>query len=93
MTVFEDQPPPLLPGWLVAYQGPDRRLRGGCDDRAHGEVRTCEWAGGAWTVVLTDRQRLPLRAIRSVGKVNAAGCVVSAWITEQHGFDGAGRRL
>jgi hypothetical protein len=82
--------PPLLPGMLVAYRDRDHRLCGGCDDRAHGTVQVCEWipVHREFVVVLTDGQRIRLREIRSVAQINAAGCVVAAWVTEQHGYDG-----
>lgn len=89
-----DQTPPLLPGWLVCYRGNDGRLMGGCDDRQHGMVQQCEWIPihRTFEVVLTSGQRLPLRMIRSVGKTDATGQVISAWTTGQHGFDGTGQR-
>jgi hypothetical protein len=77
--------PPLQPNWLVVYH--DRRvLRGGCDDREHGTVQYCEWDGTAWTVCLTDGQRLPLHAVRSVAQTNDRGEVVAAWTVREHGF-------
>jgi hypothetical protein len=81
---------PLHPGWLVAYR--DRRgvLCGGCDDRAHGTVDECRWGGKAWTVILTDGQRLTLPAIRSVGQTDAAGQLVAAWTVKEQGADGQG---
>ena len=93
MTDYRDAPtPPLLPGQLVAYQRRDGQLCGGADDRAHGTVLKCERVPGhrAFTVILTDGQRIPLRMIRSVSKVNASGGIISAWIVEHHGFDGKG---
>ena len=72
----------------MAYRDREGRLRGGCDDRAHGTVQSCIWDGAAWTVILTDRQQLPLTAIRSVGRTNAADDVVAAWTVREHGYDG-----
>jgi hypothetical protein len=51
-------------------------------------VQSCTWDGAAWTVILTDRQQLPLTAIRSVGRTNAADDVVAAWTVREHGYDG-----
>ena len=84
--------PPLQPGWLVSYR--DRRgvLCGGCDDRQHGTVQECRWTGNGWTLWLTDGERLPLSAIRSVGKTDSVGQVVSAWMVREHGYDGTGGR-
>jgi hypothetical protein len=80
--------PPLQPGWLVVYRGASGKFCGGCDDRAHGTVQGCDWDGRAWTVVLTDGQRLPLTGIRSVGRTNAASEIVAAWTVLEHGYDG-----
>jgi hypothetical protein len=80
--------PPLQPGWLVVYRERTGVLCGGCEDRAHGTVQSCTWDGAAWTVILTDWQRLPLTAIRSVGRTNAVGDVVAAWTVREHGYDG-----
>lgn len=87
-----DRTPPLQPGWLVCYRDPELGLRGGGDDRAHGTVAFCEWipVHRTWAVVLTDGQRLPLWAIRSVGQTNTAGAIVAAWCTRDHGYDGEG---
>jgi len=92
VTLIYDLPaPPLGSGWLVVYFDTDRRLRGGYNDREHGTVQDCEWNGTAWTVCLTDGQQLPLRAIRSVARTDAAGQVVVAWTVKDHGYDGEGR--
>lgn len=80
---------PLQPGWLVAYRNRAGVLCGGCDDRQHGTVNVCQWDGTGCTVELTDGQRLRLSAIRSVGKTDSAGQVVSAWMVREHGYDGA----
>jgi len=79
---------PLTSGWLVAYRDQHGILRGGCDDRAHGTVQDCTWDGVAWTVILTDRQQLPLTAICSVGRTNPVGEVLAAWTVRGHGYDG-----
>ena len=81
--------PPLQPGWLVAYRNRTGVLCGGCDGRQHGTVEVCQWDGNGWTVELTDGQRLRLSAIRSVGKTDSAGQVVSAWMVREHGYDGS----
>ena len=83
---------PLQPGWLVVYRDRAGTLCGGCDERQHGTVQGCRWDGSAWTVTLTDGQMLPLRAILSVGKTDAAGRVVAAWTARTHGYDGEGTR-
>ena len=83
---------PIQPGWLIAYRHQDGRLCGGCDERQHGTVHHCQWDGSAWTVTLTDRQTLPLRAILSIGKTDGDGRVVAAWTVRPHGYDGEGIR-
>jgi hypothetical protein len=89
--------PPLQPGWFVVYHSRTPVLYekqwvyplcGGCNDRVHGTVQKCAWDGVAWTVILTDEQRLPLQAIVSVGRTNAAGEVLAAWTVREHGYDG-----
>lgn len=85
--------PPLKSGWLVVYRDRDYILCGGCDDRPHGTVHTCQWDGHMWMVILTDGRQLPLLAIRSVGLTDATGRVVSAWTVREHGYDGEGRAL
>ena len=88
-----DEPtPPLAPGWLVCYRDGRGILCGGCDDRQHGTVQECRWTGNGWTLWLTDGERLPLSAIRSVGKTDSVGQVVSAWMVREHGYDGTGGR-
>jgi hypothetical protein len=82
--------PPLRPGWLVVYRDQRGVLCGGCDDRQRGTVGACRWEGNGWTVHLTDGQRLPLSLIRSVGKTDEAGQLVSAWTVKAHGYDGTG---
>lgn len=83
---------PLQPGWLVCYRDRAGRLAGGCDDRANGTVQSCQWDGHAWTVHLTNGQRLPLSAVLSVAKTDDAGAVLSAWSVREHGYAGEGRR-
>ena len=84
----EASPTPVLqPGWLVVYLDRQSILCGGCDDRQHGTVQECRWENGAWTVHLTDGQRLPLAGIRSVGKVDE-GKLIAAWTVREHGHDG-----
>jgi hypothetical protein len=82
--------PPLQPGWLVVYR--DRRgvLCGGGEDREHGTVEECRWAGNGWTVHLIDWQRLPLSSLHSVGKTDSTGQIVAAWTVQAHGYDGEG---
>lgn len=80
--------PPILPGWLVAYRGPDGKLRGGCDDREHGTVETGERREAAWTFTLTDGRVLPARAIVSVAQVAQNGRIVAAWTVRNFGLDG-----
>lgn len=79
---------PLRFGWLVMYRDQRGALCGGCDDRQHGTVQECRWAVGAWTVHLTDGQRLPLSRIQSVGKTDSEGKLVAAWSVRAHGYDG-----
>jgi len=91
LTLPPDPPvEPLQPGWLVAYRDRTGRLAGGADDRAHGTVAGCTWDGSAWTVTLTDGQRLRLAAVLSVAKTDEAGQVLAAWSVRQHGYDGEG---
>ena len=80
--------PPLQPDWLVAYRDRHWALCGGCDDRQHGTVKECQWDGMAWSVLLTDGQRLPLTSVRSVGQTDSKGKVVAAWSVLEHGYDG-----
>ena len=89
--------PPIEHGWLVTYYSRtpvkidgrwDYPLCGGVGDREHGTVTACTWNGKEWLLSLTDGTRLPLRAVRSVGKTDQAGTVISAWIVAAHGFDG-----
>lgn len=84
--------PPLHPGWRVVYRNNSGRLCGGADDRLHGTVHRCLWEGNVWRLILTDGQRLPLRAITSVGKTDTSGCVVAAWDVRGAGINGEGRR-
>ncbi len=85
----EHPAPPIQPGWLVAYRGPDGRLRGGCDDREHGTVETGQHREAGWTFTLTDGTVLPARAIVSVAKVATDGQVVAAWTVRDHGLEAA----
>jgi hypothetical protein len=80
--------PPLQPGWLVVYRDRHGVPCGGCDDRRHGTIQECQWEGAAWTVHLTDGQRLPLAGIRSVSKTDGEGKIVAAWTVREHGYDG-----
>lgn len=82
--------PPLQPGWLVAYRGPQGRLRGGCDERDAGTVVACEWNGTFWTVGLTNGETIPLQRITSVAKTDGAGKILAAWDVRAHGHDGEG---
>lgn len=84
--------PPLQPGWLVVYRNNSGTLCGGADDRLHGTVDRCLWEGTAWMLALTDGQRLPLRAITSVGKTDPSGHVVAAWDVRGSGLNGEGQR-
>ena len=43
-------------------------------------------------LALTDGQRLPLRAITSVGKTDPSGHVVAAWDVRGSGLNGEGQR-
>lgn len=85
--------PPISPGWLVAYRDQQGRLRGGCDERQVGTVKTCEWDGSAWTVRLTNDDTIPLRRIVSVGKTDPAGRILAAWTVRGHGYDGGGTTM
>ncbi len=76
---------PLQPGWLVVYRDQRGALCGGCDDRPHGTVATCQWDGQGWTVLLTDGQRLPLTRIRAVTQHDG-----TAWEVRGHGYTGTG---
>ena len=76
---------PLQPGWVVSYRDQRGALCGGCDDGQHGTVDACRWTAGAWTVHLTDGQRLPLTIIRGVTTPDGA-----AWTVREHGYDGQG---
>jgi hypothetical protein len=82
--------PPLSPGWLVAYRDSAGRLCGGCDDRARGTVKCCEWDGQTWRITLTNGDILPIRQVVSVGKTDGEGRVTAAWLVNTHGYDGEG---
>lgn len=79
---------PIRPGWLVAYRDPQGRLRGGSDERDQGTVAKVTWVHGSWTVWLTNGQALSLSMVRSVGKTNAEGRVITAWTTRDCGYNG-----
>jgi hypothetical protein len=83
---------PLRTGWLIVYRDEVWRLRGGNDERAAGTVRECCWNPYAgWTVVLTNGDRVPLRAVRAVSKTDTRGRILAAWTVREHGYDGDGR--
>lgn len=90
-AMHKEPVPPVQPGWLIAYRDRNGLLCGGCDDREHGTVDRCEWSSTAWTVILTDGQRLPLVAVRGVAKTDLPGRILAAWETSRHGYDGEGR--
>ena len=79
---------PLSSGWLIAYRDQAGRLRGGSDEREVGTVQVCEWTGSGWRVTLTNGEIMPLRRIVSVGQTDAAGQVIAAWSTREHGLNG-----
>ncbi len=72
--------PPLCPGWKVAF-----RNQGQLQD---GIVSRCDGTGSAGTVHLTNGTALPLKWVTSVGKTDATGKVIAAWLTSRHRFDG-----
>lgn len=84
--------PPLKVGWLVTYKDRQGRLRGGCDEREAGTVAGCEWTGSGWIIHLLNGTTILLKSVTSVGKTDAAGKVIAAWTTREHGFDGEGTR-
>ena len=90
-----DPTPPLLPGWLVTYRDRDGRLCGGADDRQHGTIERLEWipVHRTFEVILIGGQRLQLRQIRSIGQTDTTGKVIAAWTVEDHGHDGARKRV
>lgn len=79
---------PILPGWLVAYRGPDGKLRGGWEERDHGTIRKGRFSDGGWIFTLTDGTEISVRAIVSVAQVALDGRVVAAWTVREHGLDG-----
>ncbi len=87
----EHPAPPIQPGWLVAYRGPDGRLRGGGDDQDHGTVQSAELGPDGWAFMMSDGKVIAGRAIVSVARVASDGPVVAAWTVQHHGFDGDGR--
>ena len=86
----EEPTPPLQAGWRIVYLDSLWKLAGGADDPEHGTVDVCRWEGGAWVVLLTDGQQIPLSRIRSVGAVDHNGRCYGAWTVREHGYDGQG---
>ncbi len=86
----ESPPPPLSPGWVIAWRDLAGRLHGGHDEPEKGVVAGCTWDGRGWQVSLSNDDRIPLRSVTSVAKLNANGEVISVWLTREHGFDGQG---
>lgn len=80
--------PPLQPGWTVSYRDRCNRLHDGIVSRC--EWTESAWTGSPWTVQLTNGTTLPLKWVTSVGKTDAAGKVLAAWLCKQHGYDGEG---
>jgi hypothetical protein len=81
--------PPILPGWLVAYRGPDSRLRGGSLEPEHGRVVETRYTPGiGWSFVLADGTALAVSAVVSVGRTDKEGRLIAAWTVREHGYDG-----
>ena len=64
----------MEPGWLVAYHGPDGRLRGGCDDRDHGTIREERLSNAGSSVILTDGTVVPARAVYQSPSTEETSC-------------------
>jgi hypothetical protein len=79
---------PILPGWLIAWRDRAGRLRGGCDDRAHGTVREAQWGADGWTFTLSSGEVVPMRRVVSVGRTDATGQLVASWEVRGCGLDG-----
>ena len=79
---------PIQPGGLVAYRGPDGKLRGGCDEREHGTIREARLGDTGWVFTVTDGTEIPARAIVSVAEVRPDGRVGAAWTVRHDGLDG-----
>lgn len=80
--------PPICPGWLIAYRGPEGQLLGGAEDLPAGTVTEAEYLGTGWRFRVATGTWVSLRAIRSVAKTDGHGKVVAAWEVRAHGFDG-----
>lgn len=83
---------PLPAYCFVAYTDTQGRLRGGWDERSTCTVIQCHGVGARCQVELSNGDRIPLRAVRSVGQLNAEGSLVSAWTVREHGYDGEGSK-
>lgn len=81
---------PLPPYCFVTYIDTQGRLRGGWDERATCTVKQSHGVGANCQVELANGVRIPLRAVRAVGHLNAAGRLVGAWTVREHGYDGNG---
>ena len=79
---------PLLPHCFVTYTDSQGRLRGGWDERATSTVKQCHRVGANCEVELAHGGRIPIRAVRGVGKLSAEGCLIGAWSVREHGYDG-----
>ena len=79
---------PIQSGWRIVYLDRQGKLAGGSDDPGHGTVTQCLWAGGKWTIHLTDGQQVALSRIQSVAALDYKGRFIGAWAVRAHGYDG-----
>ena len=82
--------PPLPLYCFVTYIDSSGRLCGGWDERNACTVRQCHGSGAACQVELSNRDFIPLQAVRAVGQLNAEGRLVAVWTVRDHGYDGNG---
>lgn len=77
---LSDPPSSPLPlPCFVTFSDSHGRVRGGWDERATCAVRQCHGIGAGCQVELANGDRIPLRAVRAIGELNADGRLVSAW--------------
>lgn len=88
-SVAPDPPPSPLPlPCFVTFTDSQGRLRGGWEERATCMVKQCHGVGAHCQAELVNGDKIPLRAVRAVGQLNAEGRLIGAWSVRDHGYDG-----